>query len=198
MLPAVRGPSLAARPRVVALRSSTTCCAKRTLEDLAVDNTFVRELPGDESQSPGTRQVFSALYSRCEPTPAAEPGAAEVLAFSDSAAALLDLDPAEKERQYVADCLAGSEPLVGAEAFAQCYGGHQFGQWAGQLGDGRALSLLEVVNEEGQRWELQLKGRRPTHAGWMGGRFCDRLCGSLWRARRCTPSAFQRRAHCRS
>lgn len=43
----------------------------------------------------------------------------------------------------------------------QCYGGHQFGSWAGQLGDGRAISLGEVVNM-GQRWELQLKGAGKT------------------------------------
>lgn len=43
----------------------------------------------------------------------------------------------------------------------QCYGGHQFGSWAGQLGDGRAISLGEVVNR-GQRWELQLKGAGKT------------------------------------
>lgn len=40
--------------------------------------------------------------------------------------------------------------------------GHQFGNWAGQLGDGRAISLGESVNAEGQRWELQLKGAGRT------------------------------------
>lgn len=45
---------------------------------------------------------------------------------------------------------------------AMCYGGHQFGNWAGQLGDGRAMSLGEVVNAAGERWELQLKGAGPT------------------------------------
>jgi serine/tyrosine/threonine adenylyltransferase len=43
----------------------------------------------------------------------------------------------------------------------QCYGGHQFGTWAGQLGDGRAISVGEVVSG-GQRWELQLKGAGKT------------------------------------
>jgi serine/tyrosine/threonine adenylyltransferase len=42
------------------------------------------------------------------------------------------------------------------------YGGHQFGNWAGQLGDGRAITLGEVVNARGERWELQLKGAGPT------------------------------------
>ncbi len=44
----------------------------------------------------------------------------------------------------------------------QCYGGHQFGNWAGQLGDGRAITLGEVLNSKGERWELQLKGGGPT------------------------------------
>ena len=46
--------------------------------------------------------------------------------------------------------------------YAQCYGGHQFGVWAGQLGDGRAITLGEVVNSRGERWELQLKGCGKT------------------------------------
>lgn len=46
--------------------------------------------------------------------------------------------------------------------YAQCYGGHQFGMWAGQLGDGRAISLGEVLNSKLERWELQLKGSGKT------------------------------------
>ena len=45
---------------------------------------------------------------------------------------------------------------------AACYGGHQFGTWAGQLGDGRAISLGELKNARGEHWELQLKGAGPT------------------------------------
>jgi len=45
---------------------------------------------------------------------------------------------------------------------ASCYGGHQFGNWAGQLGDGRAINLGEVLNKRGERWVLQLKGAGPT------------------------------------
>src|SRR4029077_779033 len=41
-------------------------------------------------------------------------------------------------------------------------GGHQFGSWAGQLGDGRAINLGEFINAKNQRWELQLKGAGPT------------------------------------
>lgn len=46
--------------------------------------------------------------------------------------------------------------------YAQCYGGHQFGVWAGQLGDGRAITLGEILNSRGERWELQLKGAGKT------------------------------------
>lgn len=46
--------------------------------------------------------------------------------------------------------------------YAQCYGGHQFGTWAGQLGDGRAIMLGEIVNSKKERWELQLKGAGKT------------------------------------
>jgi uncharacterized protein YdiU (UPF0061 family) len=48
------------------------------------------------------------------------------------------------------------------DPFAMCYGGHQFGNWAGQLGDGRAINLGEIVNKDNRRWTLQLKGAGPT------------------------------------
>jgi uncharacterized protein YdiU (UPF0061 family) len=56
----------------------------------------------------------------------------------------------------------GNALLEGMQPFAANYGGHQFGNWAGQLGDGRAISLGEAVNARGERWELQLKGAGPT------------------------------------
>ncbi len=61
-----------------------------------------------------------------------------------------------------AEVFGGNALLDGMEPYAANYGGHQFGQWAGQLGDGRAITLGEVLNASGQRWELQLKGAGPT------------------------------------
>ena len=52
--------------------------------------------------------------------------------------------------------------LSGMQPYAMCYGGHQFGNWAGQLGDGRAINLGEVENANGEHWALQLKGAGPT------------------------------------
>ncbi|WIA41728.1 hypothetical protein OEZ86_009071 [Tetradesmus obliquus] len=132
----------------------------RTLEDMRFDNTFVRELPGDKETSNSLRQVEDALYSLVQPTPTgSEP---TTVAYSRDVAGLLDVDPAECERPEFAMVMSGAAPLPGSQSYAQCYGGHQFGSWAGQLGDGRAITLGEVVNSQGQRWELQLKGAGKT------------------------------------
>ncbi len=56
----------------------------------------------------------------------------------------------------------GNALVEGMEPYAANYGGHQFGHWAGQLGDGRAITLGETINAAGERWELQLKGAGPT------------------------------------
>ncbi|MBX3158975.1 MAG: YdiU family protein [Deltaproteobacteria bacterium] len=118
---------------------------------------FVRELPGDPVAENRTRQVLHACYSRVAPTAVPRP---DLVAFVPEVAALLDLDPASGPE--LADVLAGNRTLPGMVPYAACYGGHQFGHWAGQLGDGRAITLGEVVNRAGEVWELQLKGAGPT------------------------------------
>lgn len=123
------------------------------------DNAFVRDLPADPEQGPGVRQVHGALYSRVQPTPVAAP---RLLAYSAEMAARLGLDEAALRSPEFAQVFGGNALLPGMQPFASNYGGHQFGHWAGQLGDGRAISLGEVVNAAGERWELQLKGAGPT------------------------------------
>lgn len=73
------------------------------------------------------------------------------------------------------DIVTGNALIPDSHPYAMCYGGHQFGNWAGQLGDGRAINLGEVVHEQ-QRWALQLKGagETPTHVLLMVWRYCDR------------------------
>jgi uncharacterized protein YdiU (UPF0061 family) len=61
-----------------------------------------------------------------------------------------------------AEVLGGNRLLPGMKPYAARYGGHQFGHWAGQLGDGRAITLGEVVGRDGSRYELQLKGAGRT------------------------------------
>ena len=129
------------------------------MKPLRYDNAFVRELPGDPHQGPQRRQVHGALYSHVQPTPVAAPG---LIAYSREVAALLGIDPRDIEAPRFAEIFAGNALAPGMQPYAANYGGHQFGHWAGQLGDGRAITLGEVINDAGQRWELQLKGAGPT------------------------------------
>jgi serine/tyrosine/threonine adenylyltransferase len=123
------------------------------------DNRFVRELPGDRETRNFRRQVHGACWSLAEPTPVAAP---KLVAWSREVAALLDLSEQDVASARFAIVFAGNELLPGMVPYAACYGGHQFGSWAGQLGDGRAIGLGEIVNARGERWELQLKGAGPT------------------------------------
>jgi serine/tyrosine/threonine adenylyltransferase len=99
--------------------------------------------------------------------PTGIPGA-RLVAFSDDAAALIGLSPAEAARPELTALVSGNALLGGMEPVAALYGGHQFGVWAGQLGDGRAILLGEVRNpstssgQAGEPWELQLKGAGQT------------------------------------
>jgi uncharacterized protein YdiU (UPF0061 family) len=123
------------------------------------DNAFVREMPGDPETGPRVRQVEGALWSAVDPTPVAAP---RLLAHSAEMASRLGISEEDIASPGFARVFAGNELLPGMQPFASNYGGHQFGHWAGQLGDGRAISLGEVVNAAGERWELQLKGAGPT------------------------------------
>jgi len=126
---------------------------------LRFDNTFVRELPGDREHGARVRQVEGAAYSRVEPTPVKAPC---VVAWSDEMAKVLGLTEADIRSAPFAQAFAGNALLEGMQPWASNYGGHQFGVWAGQLGDGRAISLGEALDAHGQRWELQLKGAGVT------------------------------------
>ncbi|MFZ5537811.1 MAG: protein adenylyltransferase SelO [Pseudomonadota bacterium] len=133
--------------------------ARGSLESLRFDNRFVRGLPGDAAPRNAPRQVYGACYSRVAPTAVAAP---RLLACAPEVARLIGLDPEECQRPEFAEVFGGNALLPGMEPYAACYGGHQFGQWAGQLGDGRAINLGEVVNPQGQHLTLQLKGAGPT------------------------------------
>jgi len=130
-----------------------------TFATLRFDNSFVRELPEDPEAANHRRQVRGACYSRVTPTPVVAP---RLLAYSREVAAMLGLTAVQCESTEFADVFAGNRLAAGMQPYAACYGGHQFGNWAGQLGDGRAISLGEVLGTHGDRWELQLKGAGPT------------------------------------
>ncbi len=126
--------------------------------NLHFDNRFLRELPGDSETGPRRREVLGAAWSQVDPTPVVAP---RLLAHSHEVASLLGLDEAQVGSREFADVFAGNALYAGMQPWAANYGGHQFGNWAGQLGDGRAISLGELL-ADGRRWELQLKGAGPT------------------------------------
>jgi len=136
-----------------------TAKRRAVLVDLSAarfENTFVHELPADPVLVNMPRQVANACYTRVAPTPVAKP---TLLAWSDAMGELLGLSRPSGEAVEV---LAGNRVLPGMEPYAARYGGHQFGHWAGQLGDGRAITLTEMVATDGSRQELQLKGAGKT------------------------------------
>ncbi|TMH65373.1 MAG: YdiU family protein [Betaproteobacteria bacterium] len=136
--------------------------AKRraALVDLAAgagfENSFVRDLPADPVLLNVPRQVSNACYTRIEPTPVAAP---KLLAWSDALGELLGLS---RPGAQAVEALGGNRVLPGMQPYAARYGGHQFGHWAGQLGDGRAITLAEIIATDGSRQELQLKGAGKT------------------------------------
>ncbi|XP_024983885.1 uncharacterized protein LOC112519822 isoform X1 [Cynara cardunculus var. scolymus] len=145
--------------------SSENVRVKLKLEDLNWDHSFVRELPSDPRTDIISREVLHACYSKVSPS--AEVENPQLVVWSESVADILDLDSKEFERPDFPFLFSGASSLKGGYlslrlSYAQCYGGHQFGMWAGQLGDGRAITLGELLNSKSQRWELQLKGAGKT------------------------------------
>ena len=134
-----------------------------SLPSLRFHNSFLAALPADPRTDLATRQVPGALYSHVQPTSVSQP---TLLAWSKDVASLLGLPAEMNDVAAHADELAavfsGNRQLSGMQPVATRYGGHQFGNWAGQLGDGRAMSLGEVLTSTGERLELQLKGAGPT------------------------------------
>ncbi|MDP3279133.1 MAG: YdiU family protein [Deltaproteobacteria bacterium] len=135
-------------------------------EPLDLCNDFVRSLPGDPREGGAPRQVHGALYSRVSPSISGTP---TLIAHSQALSAQLGLTEAFAANSLT-DVLGGARTLRCTTPYAQCYGGHQFGRWAAQLGDGRAITLGELTDTLGQRQELQLKGagRTPYSRGADG------------------------------
>lgn len=121
------------------------------LENLRFDNSFAR-LP-------------EAFYRRVKPTPLPAP---YLVSFNESAAELIGLDPREAGREEFVEYFAGNKLLPQSEPIAAIYAGHQFGSYVPQLGDGRAILLGEAINEQGERYDIQLKGAGLTPFSRMG------------------------------
>lgn len=128
------------------------------LDELTFSSDWADNFPSDPSSENTPRQVRNALYSDVLPTKVPAP---RMIAWSDEVASILGIDRTSGNPRW-ADILSGNSILKGMRPVATRYGGHQFGQWAGQLGDGRAIILGELRNNNAQSFELQLKGAGPT------------------------------------
>ncbi|MFL5222213.1 MAG: protein adenylyltransferase SelO family protein, partial [Microvirga sp.] len=106
---------------------------------------------------------YSALpdsfFARVAPTPVTAP---RLIKLNRPLAVQLGLDPDVLETPEGAEILAGKTVPAGADPIAMAYAGHQFGQFVPQLGDGRAVLLGEVIDKDGLRRDIQLKGSGPT------------------------------------
>uniref|UniRef100_T1JEC3 Selenoprotein O n=1 Tax=Strigamia maritima TaxID=126957 RepID=T1JEC3_STRMM len=130
-----------------------------SLETLNFDNQTIKSLPLDDTDDNSIRQVVNACFTVAEPTPVEEP---EIIAYSIEAMNLLDLPENELQRPLFIDYFSGNVLIPGSQPAAHCYCGYQCGVFCGQLGDGAVMYLGEVVNKNGERWELQLKGCGKT------------------------------------
>jgi protein adenylyltransferase len=128
------------------------------MQTLKFDNQFTSALPKDSVTDNVRRQIQGAIYAAVEPQQVSAP---HLIAFAKEAAALIGLTEADCTSPQFVEVFSGNQLLPGMSPHATCYGGHQFGNWAGQLGDGRAINLGEVATPDGH-YMLQLKGAGPT------------------------------------
>ena len=136
-----------------------------SLHNLQFHNRFFQQLPTDSNTINECRHVHHAFHTKTYPTKVTNP---KLIVYSQDAASLLDLQPCDTLHPHFAQIFGGNKLLEGMVPYASCYGGHQFGNWAGQLGDGRAISMGEIQNKKGEHWEIQLKGAGPTPYSRMG------------------------------
>ncbi len=124
--------------------------------------TFVNRfltLPADTVIDNHTRQVHGAAYSSVKPTPTNSP---QLIAYSEELATSLGFSCEDLQSSQFEKVFSGNQLLPSMQPFSMCYGGHQFGHWAGQLGDGRAINLGEIKTPTNEYKTLQLKGAGAT------------------------------------
>lgn len=125
---------------------------------LSIKNRFTAELPADTDESNESRQVYNACFSYVLPRIPSNP---TLIHASEEVATLIGISKEEILSHQFTAVFSGKEILAGTKPFAMCYAGHQFGNWAGQLGDGRAINLTEIEYKN-QFYTLQLKGAGKT------------------------------------
>ncbi|XP_022204993.2 protein adenylyltransferase SelO isoform X1 [Nilaparvata lugens] len=138
-----------------------SCRLVKDLKEWEFSPSKLLSLPLDSiEQNFVRRNVKNVVFSRVDPTPLNNP---KLVSFSENALTnILDMHEDVAKTKEFAEFVAGNNILKRSVPIAHRYGGHQFGYWAMQLGDGRAILLGEYVNSAGERWELQLKGAGRT------------------------------------
>ena len=122
--------------------------------NIQLTNFFTDQLPADPNLENTRREVLEAVYSFVRPIKTSNP---TLLHVSDEMQHTLDFSNEDIQSREFLEFVTGNSILKNSKPFAMCYAGHQFGNWAGQLGDGRAINLGEIKN-----WAVQLKGSGPT------------------------------------
>ena len=125
---------------------------------LHIQNKFTSELPADAAQTNEPRQVHNACYSFVEPKKPLNPS---LIHASKEIAKEIGLSEEDLGSTDFLNVFSGNKIYPETKPYAMAYAGHQFGNWAGQLGDGRAINLTEVEHEN-KTYTLQLKGAGPT------------------------------------
>ena len=121
-------------------------------------SVFITQLPADANVENSPRQVEGACYSFVKPKSTTNP---KILHVSSDMLMRLGMDGIDSKSDTFLKIFTGNEILEDTKPYAMCYGGHQFGHWAGQLGDGRAINLFEIEHAN-KNWKLQLKGAGKT------------------------------------
>ncbi len=125
---------------------------------LNIKDKFNKELPSDPILENSRRQVAEACFSYVTPKQTRKP---QLLHVSPEMIEKLGLSEEDVKSDDFLNVFTGNDVLSNTKPYAMCYGGHQFGNWAGQLGDGRAINLCEVEHQN-KNWVLQLKGAGET------------------------------------
>lgn len=126
---------------------------------LEISNRLSTQLPADPNTENNCRSVENAAYSWVTPTPTSQPS---LINLNQELALQLGLSESDYNSALFTKVMSGNALLEGMKPYALCYGGHQFGQWAGQLGDGRAINLAEIYTKQLGFQTLQLKGAGKT------------------------------------
>lgn len=128
------------------------------MKQLNICDKFTAALPADPIEENTVRQVPDACFSYVLPKIFQNPS---LVSYSEEMATELGFSNSFCESEEFAQFMTGQKLFPGSKPYAMNYGGHQFGSWAGQLGDGRAINLGEITHK-GKSWVLQLKGAGPT------------------------------------